>query len=73
MKIIMLVCVKPENRGLTSAAPKNMIPRTVVAKSKNPIKITGKQNSALLFIGYGNLVGLQCGNNDDLPDTLFNG
>lgn len=73
MKITMLFWVKPKKRGLISVAPKKMIPTTVVAKSKNPIKIAGKQNSALLSIGYCNLVKLQYDNNDYVLDTLFNG
>ena len=55
----MLVCVKLENRGLTSAALKKAMATTVVTKSKNPIIIVGKKNSALLFVGFSNLVNLQ--------------
>ncbi len=51
---MMFVCIKPENRGLTSVAPKKATPTIVVTKSKKPIKISGKQKSALLLIRYFN-------------------
>ncbi len=45
----MLDLVSPENRGLTSVAPKKRTPMTVVNQSKKPTSIIAEKNKSSFF------------------------